>query len=407
LNHIPGIHEKHYYSFILFGDSPQKVHKAVRREYKCIDGRTRDIALSSGFPPTITMASAVLYLLAVSIFSGISCGYPQYLHDLREREIKPAHLKECYDYIVVGGGQSGIVIGSRLSEDPDASVLVVEYGYIDTNPDQIQPSSATRYLPRDLYNITGTGGGSSTTVYAAAVVGGGSTVNGMLLNRGSQEDYNNWAALGNKGWDWDGLFPYFRKSSTFNPPAPQLAKEFNMTWDLRAFDHGPIQLSFAPFQWPGIIPQFAGMVEAGVPLQIEGSINGYGAKWEPAAIDPRTVTRSYAVSGYYNPVSNRTNLHLLTGWRVNEVLFNAHKHATGISMQERGTPDGQKTKQVKAKNEIVLTAGWLHTPQVLQRSGIGPSWLLRKAGIPIVYDSPGVGSNFQDHAVTGFAFNCK
>jgi choline dehydrogenase-like flavoprotein len=98
---------------------------------------------------------------------------------------------------------------------------------------------------------------------------------------------------------------------------------------------------------------------------------------------------------------------LLVGWRVNEVLFDENKHATSIAMQERGTPDGAKTTIIKARKEIIMTAGTLHDPQILQRSGVGPAALLKQANISMVVDLPGVGGNLQDHPVTRVSFNCR
>lgn len=149
------------------------------------------------------------------------------------------------------------------------------------------------------------------------------------------------------------------------------------------------------------------MVQAGVQPQVEGGLNGYGLFWYPGALDPVNVQRSYAVNGYYTPVSSRTNLELLTGYRVNEVQFNSAKHATGVTIQQRGTTDGQGVKVISANSEIILTAGYLHTPQILQRSGVGPASLLQTANIPVVVDLPGVGSNFQDHASSSASWSCE
>ncbi|KAK2772639.1 hypothetical protein FQN53_004486 [Emmonsiellopsis sp. PD_33] len=371
--------------------------------------------------------SKVRVLGAITQFLALSSlcnGYPTLLNGLKARQVE--EIGESYDYIIVGGGQSGIVIANRLSADSSKTVLVVEYGYFDNNPAQIEPSSAGNWPARDMFNLSSvpqTGlGGATGAVFAASVVGGGSTVNGMMLNRGSPEDYDNWGKLDNPGWNWDELLPYFKKvreqHSTFHPPSEELAKEFNITWNMDAFGDGPIQESYADYQWPGqsklsetIFPrlfwsqalifsseiQWDAMVEAGAVPQEEGSLNAYGVFWIPAAIDPVTVTRSYAVSGYYDPVKDRENLQIATGTRVNEVLLDEDKRAIGVTVQARGTPDGEDVKTVSATTEIILCSGWLHTPQILQRSGIGPAALLESAGIEVLVDLPGVGSNLQDH----------
>jgi choline dehydrogenase-like flavoprotein len=118
------------------------------------------------------------------------------------------------------------------------------------------------------------------------------------------------------------------------------------------------------------------------------------------------VTRSDARIGYYDPVKDRDNLNLLTGWRVNEVLFDEKKHGVGVTMQQRGTPDGVDVTTIRAKKEIILTAGALHSPQILQRSGIGPATLLEEAGVKVVEDLPGVGGNLQDHPWSVAIWKC-
>lgn len=125
------------------------------------------------------------------------------------------------------------------------------------------------------------------------------------------------------------------------------------------------------------------------------------------AIDNETVTRSYARSGYFDPVANRSNLQVMTMHRVNEVLFDDKKHATGIRVWPRETNSTRTSFTVNSRKEIILTAGALHSPQILQRSGIGPAEILQKAEIPIVVDLAGVGRNLQDHPSSAVSFNCE
>ncbi|KZV79533.1 FAD/NAD(P)-binding domain-containing protein [Exidia glandulosa HHB12029] len=361
-------------------------------------------------------------LVGLLAFTTVAFGYADVLSDLAARQITARQAKSSYDYIVVGAGQAGVVIAARLSEDSSKSVLLVEYGYIDNTPSQIEPSSATSYAQRNLYNLTavvqpGLNNVANSTVYAAAVVGGGSTINGMMLDRAAPLDYDNWytcpallstvteafstsrAKLNNSGWGFNDLLPYFKKSMQLTPPRSDIASDFNITYDLSAYgSNSPIQLSYPTYQYPGTKIQYQGIIQAGVAPQKEGGLNGYGLFWYPGALDPVKVQRSYAVNGYYTPVASRSNLQLLTGYRVNEVQFDSSKRATGVTIQARGTPDGQNVQVVGATTEVVLTAGYLHTPQILQRSGVGAASLLQRANIPVVVDLPGVGSNFQDHA---------
>ncbi|KFA50094.1 hypothetical protein S40293_06398 [Stachybotrys chartarum IBT 40293] len=329
---------------------------------------------------------------------------------LRRAEITSDDLLESYDFIIVGGGQAGTVIGARLSENPRVKVLVVEYGYFNTDPAHLQPNSLG-FSSRYQYNITSvpqTGlNNRSVGIYAACCVGGGSTINGMLLNRGSAADYDSWEALGNKGWGWNGLYPYFIKSSSFDGPSAEAAEEFNMTWGKRSYGSGPIHQSFSSWQWPGIRIQREAIIEAGAEPQVDGSGgDAFGVIWYPTALDNTTALRSYAVNGYYQPASRRPNLHLLTGWRVDTVEFDRSNKATGVTLTSRAASGSSPaTARVKANREIIISAGAVHTPQVLQRSGIGPRWLLNEAGVKVVVDLPGVGSNLQDHPTVSASFN--
>lgn len=326
---------------------------------------------------------------------------------LRRSEITADDLLDSYDFVIVGGGQAGTVIAARLSEDPSVSVLVVEYGYFNTDPARLEPSSSTTYLTRYRYNMTSvaqTGlNGRTQGLYAACCMGGGSTINGMLLNRGAAADYDSWEALGNEGWGWDGLYPYFIKSSQFDPPDPAAAEEFNMTWGEDSYsEDGPIHLSFSSWQYPGIKAQREAIIAAGAEPQVDGQDgHAYGVFWWPTALDNTTARRSYAVNGYYEPASGRENLHVLTGYRVDNLEFDDDNKVTGAALTQRVDGSGTPNKaNVGVNLEAVVTAGALHSPQVLQRSGIGPSWLLDEAGIEVISDLAGVGSNLQDHAVS-------
>ncbi|RFU33699.1 hypothetical protein B7463_g2617, partial [Scytalidium lignicola] len=359
---------------------------------------------------TCSKPSFLAVLAQFLALSRIANGYPTIIDSLRARQISPGQVASEYDYIVVGGGQSGLVIANRLSENSTRSVLVVEYGYFDNNPAQLEPTSAFSYPSSDLFNTSSVPqpglGNKQGIVYAASVVGGGSTVNGMLHDRGSADDYDNWEKLGNPGWSFTDLLPYFKKSTTFTPPRADLAADYNITWDIpKAWGtDGPIQVTFPDWQWPTIKVQWQAWTEVGVSINAEGAAgDSYNAYWVPSNVDQQ-YRRSYSRSGYFDPVMDRQNLQLLTGYRVNEVQFDENKRAQSVTIQARGTPNGASTTTVKAKQEIILCAGWMHTPQILQRSGIGPKSLLQQAGINVLVDLPGVGANLQDHAAISIAY---
>lgn len=334
-------------------------------------------------------------------FARVSVAFPADVTDLRARTIATHQVLPSYDYIVVGGGTAGLVVATELSDDPSKTILVVEYGAIVNDPSQEDPQSAITFKPSMMFNVTsvplpGLNGLSNATILAAAVAGGASRMNGMMLPRGPPVDFDNWQRLSNPGWGWKDLFPYFKKNTQYMPPTPDMARQFNITWDASAYgsSKSPLHASYPTFMYPNTKNMVQGLIEAGSPKPREGALDTVGTVWFPTMMDGKTVKRSDSFDAFYEPRSSRRNLHLLTNHRVNEVLFDHKKHATGITYQ---SPSGGAVKTVKAKLEIILAAGSLHTPQVLQRSGIGAANLLRKAKIPVLVDLPGVGANFQDH----------
>ncbi|KAF9522943.1 GMC oxidoreductase-domain-containing protein [Crepidotus variabilis] len=330
---------------------------------------------------------------------------------LEQSEVSEDQILKSYDYIIAGGGQSGLVIANRLSEDVSKTVLVVEYGYFNRDPSQLDPLSGIAYLPRYLFNYTTVPqqalSNRTSGLLAASAVGGGSTLNGMLFDRAAAEDYDNWERLGNPGWGWEGLLPYFKKSTTFTPPRVDLVEEFNITWNVhKAYGSGPIQVTFPDWQWPTLKTQWRGWDELGVPRNLEGNGgDAYGTFWVPTNND-QSYRRSFAVNAYYDPIHARPNLHLITGYRVNKVIIDDDRLARAVQIQERKA-DGVSSRSstiIQATKEIVLCSGWLNTPLILQRSGVGPASLLKKAGVDVVVDLPGVGSNLQDHPALNPAY---
>jgi choline dehydrogenase-like flavoprotein len=262
-----------------------------------------------------------------------------------------------------------------------------------------------------MYNITSLPipGLENRTYRAAAgaIVGGGSAVNGMFFDRGSAADYDAWESLGNPGWSFADLLPYFKKSVTFTPPSPEDAVKYNYTWDKESAygedSNGPIQVSYPPFAYPAIAAVWKAWKELGIPRQLEGAGGkAYNVFSAPSALDPVKRTRSYARTAHYDPYRTRTNLHLVTGYRVTEVRFEKGLRAMGVNVVQKGG-NGEKIV-VKARREIVLAAGALWTPWLLQRSGIGPKLVLEAAGIDVLKDMPGVGANFQDHPYGGVSY---
>lgn len=218
----------------------------------------------------------------------------------------------------------------------------------------------------------------------------------------SAEDFNEWEALGNQGWGWDSLGPYFRKFHTLVPPDAKLREHVGINWidDRVTATSGPIQASFTDSPenplgkaWVQAFENLGGGITAD-PF----SGHSTGAFSCPASVDPATKTRSYSASAYYAPAAQRPNLDLLTGANAREVVLE------GSTARAVVFTDADGEHQVKAKREVILAAGAFQTPKLLELSGIGDKSLLQKLGIACKVDSPGVGENLQDHLMTGVSF---
>lgn len=265
-----------------------------------------------------------------------------------------------------------------------------------------------------MYDITSAPnaniGGQTKPVWVGKVVGGGSVVNGMAFDRASAADYNAWEQLGNIGWGWNSLLPYFKKSTTFTPPTDADVEAWGITYDSSYYGtNGPIQASFPHFDYPDVATIWASYKAQGVPLPKEhASGNAVGAYWIPTALQPKTQTRSDARNGYYDPIKSRRNLVLAQGKTVNEILFDqgllTGYKARGVQYVSRSD---NSVKQVYASKEVIMAAGSIFTPQLLQLSGLGPKNVLDAAGVRVKKNMPAVGANLQDHPNANMQFDLK
>ncbi|KAF3029630.1 hypothetical protein E8E12_000135 [Didymella heteroderae] len=313
---------------------------------------------------------------------------------------------KSFDYVIVGGGLTGLVVANRLSEDESRSVLVLETGQITEDINTIIPTlgnninSATQYTlksaaDKELESLL-------VPVLIGKVVGGGSVVNGMAFDRASAADYNAWERLGNPGWGWNGLLPYFKKSTTFTPPT-LTGSEFNITYDASYYGtSGPLQASFPNFEFPDVKTMWEAYRSEGYTSPREHAAGeAVGMLWIPTSLDPKTQTRSDARRTYYDSAKNRANLKLITGVSATEILFDGLT-AKGISFTNIAN---SKSSKVYAKREVIMAAGSVFTPHILQLSGIGPADVLKAAGIKVKKDLAAVGANLQDHPNANVMFS--
>ncbi|KAM3078256.1 hypothetical protein ACMFMG_002448 [Clarireedia jacksonii] len=326
-------------------------------------------------------------------------------------EDQPMFAKS-YDYIIVGGGTSGLVVANRLSEDPGKTVLVIEHGLIDNSSLTLVPRLGLQYFPNNVKNWDYTSApvrslrNASFAVYVADVVGGSSLHNGMFADRGSKADYDGWGILaGNDTWGWNGLYPYFIKSTNFTLPSDELTREFSIRNNASAYGDGPIQISYPSLILPDLRNQTLAANAYGISTSdAPESGDAIGLYWVPQTLDFAKGTRSHARVAYYDPVAKRPNLQLVTGHLVEEILFSKDLTATGVRVHS--LKDNKTSRvSVSASGEIVLAAGAISTPKLLQLSGIGPKKILQAAGIKVKLDKPAVGANFQDHPTATVVWN--
>ncbi|KAI0542832.1 hypothetical protein GGR58DRAFT_172328 [Xylaria digitata] len=346
-----------------------------------------------------------LALWATSLLGTVhSAGLPIPRSSLHGR---PLHgvgsLQSSYDYVIVGAGTSGLTVADRLSADRKATVLVIENGQLVDSPRISQVFSGVAAIgPTWSYQINSVPqpnlNNRSATVVVGKLVGGSSAINAMMTIRATSDDYDRWGSFFGKHspWSWEGLLPYFKKAVAFSPPGDAVAKSVNITWDASYWGNSSsVHTSWPRFQWPALEAQVEAFRDIpGVEFPPDSGSGKAGVYWFPTFMDPEKVERSYARTGHFDGL-NGTRFDVLTESKVTKILLN-DRVATGVSFEQKA---GNRTAvfTVKAKKEVIIAAGAIHSPQLLQQSGIGPSALLEAAGIETVADLPGVGQNFQDH----------
>ncbi|WP_218510286.1 GMC family oxidoreductase [Variovorax sp. dw_308] len=293
---------------------------------------------------------------------------------------------EEFDYVVVGGGSGGCVVASRLSEDSSTSVCMLEAGGPDKSVFIHAPIGVVAMLPIPFnnyaYKTVPQKGLNGRQGYQprGKTLGGSSSINAMVYVRGNKWDYDHWASLGNPGWSYDEILPYFKRA------------ENNETFRDDPFHGTGGPLNAAEVRNPSALNRV--FLEACAMKGVPNTRDYNGAEQFGSfmfQVTQKNGERHSVAKGYITPHLSRFNLSVRTHALTSRILFEG-KRAVGVAY----TVDGVE-KQVRARREVILTAGAFGSPQLLMLSGVGPAAELQKLGIPVVHDLPGVGENLQDH----------
>jgi choline dehydrogenase len=292
---------------------------------------------------------------------------------------------ETYDYIVVGAGSAGCVLANRLSRDPGNRVLVVEAGGSDN---WIWLHIPVGYLyaignPRSDWMFKTAAvpglGGRSIAYPRGRAVGGSSAINAMIYMRGQAADYDGWRQLGLGGWGWEDVLPFFTRQEDHHGGASALHGA-----------GGEWRVERPRVSWPILDAVREAGVEIGVP-KIDDFNRGDNEGSGYFEVNQRRGRRWSAATGFLKPILKRPNLRLATGAHVERILFEG-RCATGL----RYSQDGQ-SREARASGEVILAAGAIGSPQLLELSGVGRPELVKAMGETVVQALPGVGENLQDH----------
>ncbi|KAG9253767.1 uncharacterized protein F5Z01DRAFT_127773 [Emericellopsis atlantica] len=323
-------------------------------------------------------------------------------------------MSESFDYILVGGGTAGLTLASRLTEDPSISVLVVEAGADHTkSPLVLTPGLVGAQYGQEDYDWNFNSvpqrllHNRRVNTPRGKQLGGSSALNFMMLVYPSRHSLDTWAKLGNEGWDYDGLAPYLAKFATVHAPPSKAREAVGLTWhDGNLTGDGPVHVSFSEGYGPNNKAWLDAFEKHG--LAMTGDMRdgaAYGAYQQPASIDPKDKTRSFAGTAYYgDEVRSRKNLTVLTETLVHKVVFDtaegSEPRATGVLVSDK---EGNK-KTISTSGEVIVCAGALQSPQILELSGIGQKKLLDALDIPVLVENESVGENLQDHPIVCQSF---
>ncbi|KAK0263529.1 hypothetical protein LTS09_002721 [Friedmanniomyces endolithicus] len=309
---------------------------------------------------------------------------------------------KTYDIIILGAGTSGSLLANRLSEDPALSILLLEAGQDHNRDERIytpglnaqlldNPSFDWQYISTPQPGIEG----RTVKQPRGRVLGGSSAINSFALIYPSAAGLDAWADLGNDGWDWTGMKPYFRKFQTVCAPSETVRRELGLSHHDESVREtcGPLRACFPQV----VYPRQKVWLETFRTLELENRVEAMDGK----ALGTRE--RSHAGNAFFAPVRERANLRLVCGATVRRIVFDKEAdgllNATGVQYTVNGVEH-----QVSVRKEVILAAGVFGSPQILELSGIGSPRILGEHGIDVAYANPNVGENLQDHMRAALLF---
>src|SRR5438067_8316363 len=292
---------------------------------------------------------------------------------------------ETYDYIVVGAGSAGAAVAHRLSADPCNKVLLLEAGAA-SHPWSFIPVGSARLCTNPAANWLYSAepeantNGRRVSVPRGKLLGGSSAINGMAFVRGQAQDFDTWAQMGNQGWSYQDVLPFFKRMEAYEGSGDDVFR--GRAGPLRVTNPEPHD------------PIFATIIKAAAEVGIPHNPDYNGASQEGIAMSQATIARGRRMSTarcYLDPIRDRQNLHIETQ-ALTEGLVLDGKRCTGVRYSVAG-----EVREARAGRAVVVSAGAFNSPQLLELSGIGQPERLRNLGIEVRHELPGVGENLRDH----------